>query len=57
MEYLYGLILANRHDYGSAAEPVSAYLRLVPKARNAEAAQKLLAEFQKTGTGFSRARR
>ena len=45
MEYLYGLILANRHDYGSAAR-VSAYLRLAPRARNAEAAQKLLAEFQ-----------
>jgi tetratricopeptide (TPR) repeat protein len=46
MEYLYGLILANRHDYGSAAERVSAYLRLAPGARNAEAAHKLLAEFQ-----------
>jgi len=31
MEYLYGLILANRHDYGSAAERVSAYLRLAPR--------------------------
>jgi lipoprotein NlpI len=47
MEYLYGLILARRQDYKSAAEHVSAYLRLSPHAKDAETAQKALDDFEK----------
>lgn len=47
MEYLYGLILANKHDYASASEHVGTYLRLAPHAKDAQSAQNSLAEFQK----------
>jgi tetratricopeptide (TPR) repeat protein len=46
MEYLYGLILGRRHDYTSAVEHISTYLRLAPSAGNAQEARKALAEFQ-----------
>ena len=44
MEYLYGLILAHRHQYDAAVEHVSTYLRLAPRGSNVPAAQKTLAE-------------
>jgi len=47
MEYLYGLILANKHEYATAAEHVGTYLRLAPHAKDAQSAQNSLAEFQK----------
>jgi hypothetical protein len=47
MEYLYALILARKQDYKSAAEHVSTYLRLSPHAKDAETAQKALADFEK----------
>ena len=46
MEYLYGLILARKNDYKSAAEHVSRYLRFSPRAADAGAAQKALADFE-----------
>jgi len=46
MEYLYALILANHHDYSSAADHASTYLRLAPHASHSQAAQKLLGELQ-----------
>lgn len=47
MEYLYALILARKQDYKSAAEHLSTYLRLSPHAKDAETAQKALADFEK----------
>lgn len=46
IEYLYGLILAKKNDYKSASEHVSSYLHLAPKASDADAARKSLADFQ-----------
>jgi len=46
MEYLYGLILASRRNYQSAAEHVGAYLKLAPQAGDAQEAQERLAEFR-----------
>jgi tetratricopeptide (TPR) repeat protein len=57
MEYLYGVILANRRDYSSAAEHISLYLRLAPQAPNAPAAQKALAELQQQTQGSAPASR
>jgi tetratricopeptide (TPR) repeat protein len=48
MEYLYGLILARKQDYPAAAEHVSAYLKLSPHAADAQNAQKMLGELQKS---------
>ena len=56
-EYLYGLILAARHDYGAAAEHVSAYLSLAPHSSNALAAQAALSEFQKNAQNSTSADR
>jgi len=47
MEYLYGLILARNQKYESAADHLSAYLKLSPQAADAQNARELLAEFQK----------
>lgn len=47
MEYLYGLILARRQDYGAAVEHVSAYLRLAPHGGNVEQARAALAQLQR----------
>ena len=47
LEYLYGLILARKQDYQSAAEHVSLYLKLSPQAADAKDAQRTLEELQK----------
>jgi outer membrane protein assembly factor BamD (BamD/ComL family) len=46
MEYLYGLILAGKQNYESASEHVATYLKLAPRANDAEAAKNALTEFQ-----------
>jgi cytochrome c-type biogenesis protein CcmH/NrfG len=45
-EYLYGLILAEKHDYNSAIEHVNTYLELAPQATDADSARRALAELQ-----------
>jgi len=47
LEYLYGLILAQRGDYKGAAQHLATYLRLSPHSADAGTAQAKLAEFQK----------
>ncbi len=47
MEYLYGLILAEKRDYNSAIEHVNTYLQLAPQAADADSARKALAELEK----------
>ena len=47
LEYLYGLILARKQDYQSAAEHVSLYLKLSPQAPDAKDAQRTLEELKK----------
>jgi tetratricopeptide (TPR) repeat protein len=47
MEYLYGLILAGRKQYGPAADHVKDYLRLAPNAPDREAAVDILGAFQR----------
>jgi len=47
MEYLYGLILARRHNYDAAAEHINTYLALAPGASNAGAAREALAQLQR----------
>ncbi len=47
LEYLYGLILATKHDYKSASEHVGTYLQLSPQASDAAGARSALAEFQR----------
>jgi tetratricopeptide (TPR) repeat protein len=51
MEYLYGLILASKQEFKSAAEHVAAYLRLSPHASDAQTAQLVLADYQKKSAG------
>jgi TolA-binding protein len=45
-EYLYGLILANKKDYKSAAEHVSNYLRAAPNSKDAATARKAMDVYQ-----------
>jgi tetratricopeptide (TPR) repeat protein len=45
-EYLYGLILGNKKDYKSAAEHISAYLRLDPNSKDSLPARQVLAAYQ-----------
>jgi hypothetical protein len=47
MEYLFGLILAEKQDYNFAIEHVTTYLQLAPSAADADSARKALAELQK----------
>ncbi len=47
MEFLYGMILARKQDYQSAAEHVSLYLKLSPQAADAKDAQRTLEELKK----------
>jgi tetratricopeptide (TPR) repeat protein len=47
VEYLYGLILGNKKDYRSAAEHISAYLRLDPNSKDSLPARQVLAAYQK----------
>lgn len=46
VEYLYGLILGNKKDYKSAAEHISAYLRLDPNSQDSLPARQVLAAYQ-----------
>jgi Flp pilus assembly protein TadD len=45
-EYLYGLILGSKKDYKSAAEHITAYLRLAPNAKDSLPARQVLAAYQ-----------
>jgi len=54
MEYLYGLILARNQKYASAADHLSAYLKLSPQAADTQNARELLAEFQKRAQASAR---
>ena len=45
-EYLYGLILASKKDYKSAAEHISNYLRAAPTSKDAAMARKALTVYQ-----------
>lgn len=47
IEHMAGVILASRKDYAAAAEHFRAYLKLAPKAGDAEAARTRLAEVEK----------
>ena len=47
LEYLYAMILANRHDYQSAATHLQSYLHLAPPSKETQDAQNKLIELQK----------
>jgi hypothetical protein len=47
LEYLYGLILATRQNYGVAVQHIKSYLQLSPSAQDAQEAQRRLTEFEK----------
>lgn len=47
LEYLYGLILATKQNYGSAAQHIKSYLQLSPAANDAREARSRLAEFER----------
>lgn len=47
LEYLYGLILGTRQNYGVAIQHIKSYLQLLPRAEDAHDAQLRLAEFEK----------
>jgi tetratricopeptide (TPR) repeat protein len=49
INYLYGLILAQRHDYKGAVENLRLYLQASPSASDADAVQKQMAELEKAG--------
>jgi len=49
INYLYGLILAQRHDYKGAVENLRLYLQTSPSASDADAVQKQVAELEKAG--------
>ena len=49
INYLYGLILAQRHDYKGAVENLRLYLQTSPSASDSDAVQKQVAELEKAG--------
>jgi tetratricopeptide (TPR) repeat protein len=53
LEYLLGIILAQKHDYARAVEHIRNYLRLAPHAPDADLAQKQVQEFEKLSTAAS----
>jgi tetratricopeptide (TPR) repeat protein len=56
INYLYGLILAERHDYKGAVENLRLYLQSSPSANDADAVQKEVAELEKAGEGSAEPR-
>lgn len=46
LEYLYGLILGTKQNYGLAVQHIKTYLQLSPKAQDAREAKGRLAEFE-----------
>jgi tetratricopeptide (TPR) repeat protein len=56
INYLYGLILAERHDYKGAVENLRLYLQASPSASDADAVRKELAELEKAGEGSAERR-
>jgi Flp pilus assembly protein TadD len=50
LNYVLGVILAQKHDYPGALDNLRAYLLLAPKATNADTARKQLAEVEKLAT-------
>ncbi|HLI84897.1 MAG TPA: tetratricopeptide repeat protein [Bryobacteraceae bacterium] len=55
--YLLGLILADRKNYAAAAEQMTEYLRLAPKASNAAEAREQLAHFEEQAKAAPEAQR
>ncbi len=53
MEYLLAMILLQKHDYPQAGEHMRDYLRLAPKAEDADLARKQLAEIEKLSPAAS----
>lgn len=51
LEYLYGVILAREQNYKAAAEHIQAYLKLSPRAQDAQQAQNKLAIIEKLASG------
>ena len=47
LEYLLGIILAQKHDYPGAVQHIGNYLRLMPHAVDADVAQRQVQEFEK----------
>jgi tetratricopeptide (TPR) repeat protein len=47
MEYLYGLILGNKKEYGDAVQHIVAYLHLAPNATDKEAALDVLGSYRR----------
>jgi tetratricopeptide (TPR) repeat protein len=56
INYLYGLILAQRHDYKGAVENLRLYLQASPSASDADAIQKEVVELEKAGEGSAERR-
>jgi tetratricopeptide (TPR) repeat protein len=53
LEYLLGLILAQKRDYPDALQRIQNYLRLAPHAADADVARKQLQELEKLSTAAS----
>src|SRR5215813_13841891 len=56
INYLYGLFLAEKHDYKGAVENLRLYLQASPSASDADAVQKEVAELEKAGEGSAEQR-
>jgi tetratricopeptide (TPR) repeat protein len=54
LEHLFGLLLAQKHDYVGAVEHIKSYLRFAPNAADAETVRRQLQEFEQLSTKASR---